>query len=322
MKRLLFLMSLLLVMPSPAASAQIGNVLHVPEDYATISEALSAAPEGARIEIAAGEYVGALHIDRPLSLRGNGVVILRAGGDEAVITIADTYNVRIENLHIEGGEYGIFVTRSQGVRILNNVITGSRLAGIKVRMASARIVGNTIQNALPPYGRGIHITNTTEYPPSQVRENTIISNAASGISTNMDSLAVIENNTLRENGQNGIAVTEMSRAIVNDNLLEGNSQNGVYITDWSTAIVCNNTVTDTRPTAILGSGRYGNGITIDYHSAAQLHNNAVANNAVYGISVVGFSRLRISQRPSSANELWLEDGSLSQPLGAIPSDCK
>lgn len=312
----------LLLMTGLAPAAQAEVVIHVPGDYGTIAEAISAAPDGAIIEIAEGEYWESLQIDRPLSLLGDGEVILHAVGDEAVIAILDTHNVRIEGLHLQGGEYGIFVTRSQRVLIQNNLIEGSRLAGIKVRIASVRIIGNTIQNALVPYGRGIHITNTTDYPPSQVLENTIQGNALSGISTNMTSLVVIEKNTLRENGQIGIAVTEMSHAVVSDNHVESNGENGIYITDQSLAAVCDNTITNTYLTHNSGRGRYGNGITIDFYSTVDLRSNTVDNNARYQVGVVGFSHVTIGGRGSNTIELWLEDGSSHVPNAELPFKCE
>jgi parallel beta-helix repeat protein len=319
MKRLLLLIGWLIT--SFVSSTGAETIIRVPDDYGTIAEAISAAPDGAVIEIAEGDYWESIQIDRPLSLLGDGQVILHAVGDEAVIAITDTHNVVIEGLHLQGGKYGIFVTRSQRVQIQHNLIEGSRLVGIKVRMASVRIVGNIIQNALAPYGRGIHITNTTDYPPSQVLENTIQGNALSGISTNMTSLVVIERNTLQENGQIGIAVTEMSHAVVRGNQVESNGENGIYITDQSLAAVCDNTIRDTYLTHNGGSGRYGNGITIDFYSIVELRDNTVDNNARYEVGVVGFSQVTIGGQGSNTIELWLETGSSQLPNADLPFRC-
>lgn len=162
-------------------------IIRVPQDFQSISEALAAAPDHALIELAAGLYREALAVNRPVTLRGDeaGGVVIAAPDDAPAIEIRDTEDVTIEGLTIIGGEYGLFVTRSQNIALRDNHVSGSRLTGIKVRLGAADILDNTVIQARPPYGMGIHVTNTTQWPPSRVAGNIVLGNARSGIYTNM-----------------------------------------------------------------------------------------------------------------------------------------
>ena len=90
--------------------------------YTTIADAIKAAASGDVIEICPALYPEQLAIDKPLILRGitvqgiNRVLIqpspvVAAGSAAAVITVANTTNVAIENLAIDAG---------------NNKVTGLR----------------------------------------------------------------------------------------------------------------------------------------------------------------------------------------------------
>ena len=290
MRTLIFLLiSLMSLSLIPAVMAQSDAIIRVPDDYDSISEALEAAPDGAIVEVAAGEYAEAVVIQRPVTIRARsqGTPILSVSEDVPIITISNTQGVVIEGLSLINGQYGIFVTRSQGVTLRQNTISGNRLAGIKVRLASARIEDNHITDTRPPYGQGIWVTNTTDYRPSFITGNTISNNPLSGITTNMTGMIFIENNVVSENGQRGgIAITEMSHAVVQGNTVSDNAGNGIYVYDLSMVAICNNTVTNTAFSEITSGNRYGNGIAVDYHSTVDISRNNVTGNDNHGVSVL------------------------------------
>ena len=155
-------------------------VLHVPGDFDTIGAALAVVPDHGIIEVASGNYAEALVIQRPLTLRSadGSAAHLSGTDDEPIIQVIGTEDVIIEGLTLSGGKHGIFVTRSQDVTIRENRILSSRLAGIKVRLGAANIYSNTILEADAPYGVGIHITNTTQWPASHIFGNTVSGHAA------------------------------------------------------------------------------------------------------------------------------------------------
>ena len=265
----LVLLGYVVLLFSTSLSSGLTLFIEVPADYETVSAALENAPDGAIIEIAEGIYRESLVIDRPLNLRGRpgDAVLLSGSDDEAVILITDTEDVLIEGLTISGGKFGIFVTRSQNVTIRDNVVLGSRLVGIKLRLGAADIRNNTIRDANAPYGRGIHITNTTQWAASHVIGNTVTGNALSGIVTNMTGMIYIEGNIVTDNQQHGISIDEMSHALVADNIVDRNAENGIYVFDMSMASICGNVVRNTVAEAEARGNRFGNGILIDFHSA-------------------------------------------------------
>ena len=283
------LLATLLVLALAMTSTALVLVIRVPDDYASIGEALAAAPAGAIIEIAAGTYPESLVIDRPVSLRpaeDDGEVLLAPAADEPVIAIMDTESVTIEGLSIVGGEYGIFVTRSQDVTIRDNIVSDSRLVGIKVRLGAADILDNTVFHAQPPYGMGIHVTNTTQWPTSRVIGNLVFGHTRSGIYTNMTGMIEVFDNVVTDNGHHGIAITEMSHADVFRNIVVDNALTGIQLLDMSMAHICDNIVSDTRGSSEAPQIRQGNGIIVDYHSEASLSGNTIQGSAQHGISIL------------------------------------
>jgi parallel beta-helix repeat protein len=210
---------------------------------------------------------------------------------------------------VRGGQYGISVIRSRDVVIQNNAIEDSRLAGIRIRLSGAEIIGNTITGAQPPYGRGIHVTNTMDWPMTVIRNNIIRNNAGGGIVTNMARVSVWRN-TVTDNGARGIGITEMTEATVAENVVERNGENGIYISDQSVAVVCDNTVAGSLLPTIEGAGRYGNGITIDYNAEAELYRNVISGNAQHGISLLESAWALVAENEvgeNGAEVLWADE---------------
>jgi nitrous oxidase accessory protein len=300
---LVLLLSFVLLTGILPARANDQEIVSVPDDYPSISAALTTISDGGTIEISAGEYTEAIVIDRPVTLRGvgNGEKRVSTSEDVPVIYIADTEGVVIEGLTIKGGQHGVLIVRSQNIIIRENSISENRLTGIKVRLGAAAILNNTITNTTSPYGRGIWITNTMAWPESRVFANIITDHPWSGITTNMVANVLIDANTVMGNGKDGIAVTEMSHSLLRDNVVGENGENGIYISDMSMATVCGNMVMNSALPTIAGSGRYGNGITVDYHSQAQLYDNTVRGNARHGISVIAGSAIIIGDNQFDQN---------------------
>ena len=252
-------------------------LVRVPADYSSIQAAIDSVPSGGRIWIAAGGYAESLVISRPVTLLGphHGVATLMGDPRLPVVHIRDTHDVKLKGLTILGGESGVLVERSQEVVIIDNVIEGNRRFGIRVRNASASIIDNKVVGALPPYGKGVHITNTMEWPGSLVEGNRVEDNAQEGILTNM-SHVIIRDNIVRNNGLRGIAVTEMSMATVENNILLDNVDVGLYVVDMSMAEVEGNQIGGTRPGEL---GR-AHAIRVEYYSEVWLFENLLDDPVV------------------------------------------
>ena len=315
---------LLLILSLPMRGLALSEIARVPDDYATIAEALDSVPAGSIVEVSGGIYQEALRIDQPVTLRGAapGEALIIANADEPVIEIRDTEAVTIAGLTIRGGEYGIFVTRSRGIIIRDNVVSDSRLVGIKVRLGSADIRGNTVFHARPPYGMGIHVTNTMAWQASTVVGNTVVDNARSGVYTNMTGMIEIADNIVRDNGEHGIAVTEMSHADVFDNIVDGNADSGIYLLDMSIARICDNIISETLGEA-EAHVRRGNGIMVDFHSQAALSGNMVQGSAQHGISVLygSYAWLHENDISGSADQaVFADESALYEAAGCEAGD--
>jgi hypothetical protein len=125
--------------------------------YATISAAINAASAGDEIDICPALYTEQLTISKPLTLRGiseNGVdrVLLRpplgnGGGVTAlaVITVAKTQNVTIENLAIDASNNSVTGCAGNPTGVISN-----SLAGIHFFNSSGSVKNNAIFGAQLP----------------------------------------------------------------------------------------------------------------------------------------------------------------------------
>ncbi len=265
------------VLIAGALLARGARTVRVPEDFQSIQAAIDSVSSGRRIRIAAGDYAESLVISRPVALLGpeHGVATLLGDPCLPVVHIRDTHDVKLKGLTIIGGESGVLVERSQEVVIIENVIEGNRRFGIRVRNASASIIDNKVVGTLPPYGKGVHITNTMEWPGSLVQGNRVEDNAQEGILTNM-SHVIIRDNIVRNNGLRGIAITEMSMANVENNIVMENVDVGLYVVDMSMAEIERNQIGGTRPGEL---GR-AHAIRVEYYSDVWLLENLLDDRVV------------------------------------------
>src|SRR5262245_25583620 len=138
---------------------------------------LQALLDGARagdvVELAAGEYHGAIRIDRPLVLTGGRGVVLDGGGDGNVVTISAP-DVTIRGVTVRGSgrdlqamNSGIFLQKTaERATIENNRFSGN-LFGVYVHgAAGSRVVGNVIEGLrggrLSEAGNGVSLWNAPD----------------------------------------------------------------------------------------------------------------------------------------------------------------
>ena len=76
--RILFALVLVLSLTGGPAVAAKGAVILVPEDFATIQEAVDAASDGDTIEVGAGNWFGAI-VDKAVEIRGKGGTVINDG---------------------------------------------------------------------------------------------------------------------------------------------------------------------------------------------------------------------------------------------------
>jgi len=183
---------------SPCVSAA---VLHVPADYPTIQQALSAASSGDEVLVAPGTYKEHLVIDSPQ----NGVKLHSEAG--AAVTI------------IDGGGFLVLTIEAvgPGTEVVGFTLQNGS-GGIRVMSASPLIAENIIrQNQTPGGGGGINLENS----PATVQRNEIRDNRAAyggGIRCGAGSIAHIDDNIISGNqAADGGGLTLDAPAIVTGN---------------------------------------------------------------------------------------------------------
>lgn len=249
------------------APGALAPTLSVPGQYATVAEAIDAAPAGAVIQLGPGDYAGPLLITKPLSLVGapNGASRVVAADGTTAIAVRDVRGVRLQGLTVLGGDYGISVDESDAVQLNGNQVVGARMAGIRLSRASALITGNEIRAGSGPYGMGIELANTMSRPASVITGNVVAGATHEGIILH-NSHAMIEGNTVTGSGLRGISISEMSMATVAKNTIMDNADAGIWVVDSSMADIAGNHIGAMRP----GPEGRMNGIGVFYHGEVML----------------------------------------------------
>ncbi len=118
-------------------------------DAAWLRAQLAAGPDGVVIDVPPGVYQGPFLVERPLTLRGGGAVVLRGDGTTHVVKVTapdvtlDGFHIRGSGMNLSRDHAAVHVSAPRAV-IRHNVVTDS-LHGIYIRGGQgARIEDNTI----------------------------------------------------------------------------------------------------------------------------------------------------------------------------------
>ena len=141
------LLCFLLVSFFAFAGVASAATIYVPDDYATIQEAVDNASAGDTIIVRDGVYTENIEVDKPLTL------ISENGSENCIVRAADTHDpvfyvaadrVNISGFTIKGGYNGIRLGLAENCCITNNNVSGNR-CGIRLACSSGNVVrGNTV----------------------------------------------------------------------------------------------------------------------------------------------------------------------------------
>ncbi|GAC1338291.1 MAG: hypothetical protein NVSMB23_05840 [Myxococcales bacterium] len=154
--------AILLVAPSRAAAT--GPADGSPErPFATLADAVRAAPAGALVRLDAGDFEAGLALTRPIVLMGRGpgrthLLPRRDAPGAPVLAVRGADRVEMRGLSIDGGNVGVLFEGGQG-HLLNDVaIRGQAEAGLRGRGAGITLRGSeVIDVAAGASGRGLDL---------------------------------------------------------------------------------------------------------------------------------------------------------------------
>ncbi|MDH5481536.1 MAG: hypothetical protein OEY22_01460 [Candidatus Bathyarchaeota archaeon] len=136
--------------------------LRVPQDYATIQEAIDTAVAGETIVVAPGIYHEHIGIDKRLTLAGEdcNTTIIDGNGENKVIITINVGNVKLTGFTIRNGAGGILLEYSNNSVIEGNIVTGT-MDGISLIFSSNNtIISNMIKENRRGLFLGESINNT------------------------------------------------------------------------------------------------------------------------------------------------------------------
>jgi len=131
-----------------SANVVVRTQIRVPQDYATIQEAIDAAVSGETITVASGIYHEHIGIDKPLWLVGESrnTTIIDGDGENRVIVVIKASRVRLGGFMVRNGAGGILLEYSNNSVIAGNIILNT-MDGLSLLFShNNTIISNTIKD--------------------------------------------------------------------------------------------------------------------------------------------------------------------------------
>lgn len=214
----------------------IAPVLKVPQEFPTIQAAVNAAPQGATILIAPGNYRENVTITKSLTLQGAGRDKTSVSGQEELkpepvffiensteievilknLTISESYlqgisirgkaMVKLNNSAVFSNQgSGIWAEGSGQLVLQDSIVSGNERAGLMVVGFNAQIMESEISMNGGP---GIR-TITGAHSQIRVMKSTISGNKQGGLWLGLDSVVVIQESWISDNGKCGIGYEQL-----------------------------------------------------------------------------------------------------------------
>ncbi|MEH6522503.1 nitrous oxide reductase family maturation protein NosD [Sulfitobacter sp.] len=312
MRALFFVLSMLIALPLWAGER------HVPAGQGTLAIAIAGANPGDVLVLQAGRHLGAVVIDRPLTLTGGPEAIIDGQGSGTVVTI-DAVDVVIRNITVTGSgmngqetDAGIKILKKADRAVVENNRVLGNLHGVDVHGGhDAQVRDNTIEGTRNPRmndrGNGIYVWNS----PGTLIEGNSVRWGRDGIFSNTSRKSIYRNNLFRDlrfavhymytndsevsgnvsiGNHLGYAIMFSNKVILKDNLSLSDRSHGVMLNFANNADVSGNLVRGgaDRCTFIYNAHKnliYGNrfeGCNIGIHFTAGSERNVLTGNAFLG----------------------------------------
>lgn len=245
--------------------------------YSSISEALSAASEGALITVSPGRYQESLHLGKVVSI----VAADEVGDVEVHGTAGSTVTIRAEAVQLRGltlssddGELPLIDVQRGEAAIDDCRITGSAWSAVLARDVGCLAMRDcTVTN---PVGAGVVITSAV----GNILEDTSITDVASS------ALVIAERGELTARrcrvhraGGNGVCINGHARGTVEDLAVTSTSKPAIVVEDHGDALITRTTVRDSESLDLYVTSR----------GSVTLTDSVFSNSAMQSVHIAGGS---------------------------------
>ena len=271
----------------------------VPDDYATIQEAVDNAPEGGTVFVKSGSYRERVIIKKPLSLIGE-------DPENTDISVSLLYR-----------SYGAIEVLAEDVKIsgftIKDTHTGIIIKGGESPPSRCKIIGNNIVNNSR---WGIFCTSLVENQNHIISGNYIAGNGDAMYVTSSNS--VISGNNITENRLGGILADSCSNVTFSGNNISSNGAGGLRIGWDGPFYVYGNNIMDNKGYGIQFDGcsnstvyqnniiRNGVGIDLNNYGLFDESSSVGSGNTVYRNNIVDNSRQVIVDQVYEMATVWSE----------------
>jgi len=260
---------------------------------------IDSAPAGTLLEVAAGDYVGDLFLDKPLRLVGRGRPRLVGSGNGSVVRVrAD--GVTIEGFAIDGRRGGDLSRDSAGVHssaretVLRDLLIEESLFGVYLREADGAVVERCRIRGIPgkdpgEKGSGIHAYDMERF---RFEANEIV-DVRDGLYLQNASRATVRDNVVRD------VRYGLHYMFSDDNLFEGNTfENGAA----GTAIMYSERIVFRRNRFLRNRGFASVGLLFQGCDDVLAEDNLVADNA-RGVFIEGSHRIALRRNVIAGSDV-------------------
>jgi len=271
------------------------------EGRSALQARIDAAPDGARIEIAPGTYVGDLVIRRTVHLAGIGRPLLRGSGTGTVITVLAP-DVVIEGIDIDGLKGGDLGRDASGIlvaaprAIVRDCRVRQTLFGIYLKHApGSRVerceIRGIKEKAAGEKGSGIHVWDTDGFT---LTDNDIV-DVRDGIYIQSSPNGLVRGNRARDL-RYGLHYMNSDDNVFEDNVFEN--------ADAGTAIMYSQRLTFRRNQFLRNRGFASVGLLLKSCDDVLAEHNLIADNA-RGVFIEGSARIVIRQNVIAQSDVAL-----------------
>lgn len=191
-------------------------------DFPELQAAVDALLPGGILEIAGGNYVAAVAVDKPLEIRAAGDTILRGQGKGPVISVVNGGKLRLSGVHITGGSTGLALNAGSSAE-LESCWLWENTVGLEL-WYDAQLTATRVSISHHPQG-GIWAWHESR---ALLEEVTLYANETCGIGVGGSAYLRVLRSTFVENaGQAAVLLLDQAGVELYDNVFSGNEGYGV-----------------------------------------------------------------------------------------------